>query len=188
MVAIDIFPEEPEQQGIGKIWSRVAITSRTLKGLFVIAAAIVFVNFIFGNPMVLFANATAPVVGQLAAPSLTGDEIALFRKAARQAEDELSGAEVQALTTQFQAWAAGVDARAQVQLPGQPATDHLRTTVVTKTKTAQIDRHNRPQHKARSAVRRIKHTRRHKRQKDYVRALDWFAPTRWPERHFVWLF
>lgn len=182
MATIDIFPQEPEQQGVGKIWDRAAITSQTLTVLFAIAAATVLANFVVGNPMALFASATASMVGQTAPPALTGDEIALFREAAHQAEVKLSKAKVQALTTRFQAWAAEVDAKAQVQLPGQPATDHLRTAIVTTTKSARIHRHNRPQHKARSAVRRTQHARRHKRQKQYARPLDWFASTRGSER------
>ena len=182
VATIDIFSEEPEQQGVGKIWYKATITSQTLTILFAIAAATLFANFVAGNPMALFATATASMIGQTAPPALTGDEIALFREAAHQAEVKLSKAKVQALTTRFQAWAAEVDAKAQVELPGQPATDHLRTAIVTTTKSAQIHGHNRPQHKARSAVRRTQHARRHKRQKQYARPLDWFAATRGSER------
>jgi hypothetical protein len=75
--------EEPEQPGIGKAWDRAVISSRILKTsiLVVTAAAIVFA--ILGNPIALFAKATASLVGQ----SGTGQ--------------------------QFQAWAAEQDARAQ---------------------------------------------------------------------------
>jgi hypothetical protein len=139
MATIDISPEDLEQQGFGKIWNRAAITSKVLTVLFAIAAAVIFASLVVGNPMVLFANATASVVGQPAPQPLTGDEIALFHKAAYQTEHELSRPEVEALTTQFQAWAAEADAKAQVQPPGQAATDHLRTAFGTKTQsTSQV--------------------------------------------------
>jgi hypothetical protein len=78
--------EEPEQPGIGKAWDRAAISSRILKTsiLVVTAAAIVFA--ILGNPIALFAKATASLVGQ---PG-TGQ--------------------------QFQAWAAEQDARARTTI------------------------------------------------------------------------
>ena len=173
--------EQPEQRGIG-IWDRATTVSQTLKVLFAIAAAIIIANFVAGNPLVLLANATASVVGQPAPQPLTSDEIALFRKATYQTEPELSRAEVHALATRFQAWAAEADAREQVQ----PAKD-LRTAIVTQPKSAQIN-HRRPQHKARSAVHHTKHAGRHKRQKQYAQALDWFAPTNWSVRHSVWFF
>jgi hypothetical protein len=80
--------EEPEQPGIGKARDRAVISSRILKTsiLVVTAAAIVFA--ILGNPIALFAKATASLVGGIPAPqSGTGQ--------------------------QFQAWAAEQDARAQ---------------------------------------------------------------------------
>jgi hypothetical protein len=187
MATIDISAEEPQQQGTGKVWDRAATTSRALKILIVIAAAIVFANVVVGNPVVLFANATASLVGPWAPQSLTGDEIALFRKATYQAETVPSGPDIEALAKQFQAWAAEVDARAQVKLPGQPAKD-LRASVVQKTKSVQVQRHNRPEHKARPAVRRTKHARRQMRREQYALVHDWFAPARWRDRHFGWLY
>jgi hypothetical protein len=79
--------EEPEQPGIGKAWDRAVIASRILKTsiLVVTAAAIVFA--MVKNPIVLFANATASLVGTSAPQSGTGQL--------------------------FQAWAAKQDARAQ---------------------------------------------------------------------------
>jgi hypothetical protein len=81
--------EEPEQPGIGKAWDRAVNSSRILKTsiLVVTAAAIVFAILSVGNPIVLFANATASLVGTSAPQSGTGQ--------------------------QFQAWAAKRDARAQ---------------------------------------------------------------------------
>jgi hypothetical protein len=179
MATIDIFAEETQQKGIGKVWDGAATMSRVLKVLFVIAAVIVLANVVLENPVVLFANATATLVGPWAPQSLTGDEIALLRKA--KTETALSEPEVEALAKQFQAWASEVDARAKVQLPAQPAKD-LRASVVKKTKLAQVHRHNRLEHEARAAVRRTKHGRRHMRHEQYVLADDWFA--RWSERHF----
>src|ERR1700682_2475142 len=56
--------EEPEQLGIGKAWDRAVISSRTLKTsiLVVTAAAIVFAVLLVGNPLAIFANATASLV------------------------------------------------------------------------------------------------------------------------------
>ena len=81
--------EEPEQPGIGKAWDRAVIASRILKTSIsvVTAAAIVFAILSVGNPIVLFANATASLVGTSAPQSGTGQ--------------------------QFQAWAAKQDARGQ---------------------------------------------------------------------------
>ena len=66
--------EEPEQPGIGKAWDRAAVSSRNLKTsiLVVTAAVIVFAILSVGNPIVLFANATASLVGTTAPQSGTG--------------------------------------------------------------------------------------------------------------------
>ena len=81
--------EEPEQPGIGKAWDRAVIASRILKTSIsvVTAAAIVFAILSVGNPVELFANATASLVGTSAPQSGTGQL--------------------------FQAWAAKQDARGQ---------------------------------------------------------------------------
>jgi len=57
--------EETDQADILKAWDRAVIASRILKTgiLFVTAAAIVFAVLSAGNPLVLFANATASLVG-----------------------------------------------------------------------------------------------------------------------------
>src|SRR3984893_15290249 len=124
--------EEPEQQpGIGKAWDRAVLV--------VTAAAIVFAALLVGNPLAIFANSTASLVATSApqdgttqsmpviqstadaqAPTAsevpTGDEIAAAFKTAYQSQT------TEALFTQFQAWAAKEDARAQVR-PVQPVPD-----------------------------------------------------------------
>jgi hypothetical protein len=79
--------EEPEQPRIGKAWNRAFISSRILKTsiLVVTGAAIVFAVLLVGNPIVLFANTTASVLGMRASQSGNGQL--------------------------FQAWAAKQDAR-----------------------------------------------------------------------------
>jgi hypothetical protein len=184
MATVDNSAENPQQHRVGKVWDRAAITSRALRILFVIAAVIISANVVAGNPMVLFANATASLVGPWEPESLKGDEIALLRKA--RTETALSGPEVEALTEQFQTWAAEVDARAHVQLPAQRAKD-IRASVAKKTKLAQVSGHNRLGHQARAMVRRTKHARRHVRHGQYVLADDWWF-ARWSERQFGGLY
>ena|ERR1700675_4532533 len=57
--------EEADQADILKAWDRAVIASRILKTgiFFVTAAAIVFAVLSAGNPLALFANATASLVG-----------------------------------------------------------------------------------------------------------------------------
>jgi hypothetical protein len=133
--------EEPEPPGIGKAWDRAVISSRILKtGILVVtAAAIVFAIVSVGNPIALFANATASLVGIPAPQSGTGqsmpaiqstasaqalppaaavtptrDEIAAAFKTAHQSQTEIQPP-AEALFKQFQAWAAEQNARAQVR-------------------------------------------------------------------------
>lgn len=181
MATIDISAEEPQQQGIGKVWDRAATTSRALKVLFVIAAVIVFANVVVGNPVVLFANATASLVGPWAPQSLTSEEIALLRKSTYQTEPALSGSEVEALARQFQAWAAEVDARAQVQLPGQPPAKDLGAQV----RAPQTHGHIRPAHTRRGDLRHPKNARRQATRHQYALAYEWLEPIDWSER-FGW--
>jgi hypothetical protein len=86
---LSVQAEEPEQPGIGKTWDRAAIASRILKTSIsvVTAAAIVFAILSVGDPIELFANATASLLGTSAPQSGTG--------------------------RLFQAWAAKQDARGQ---------------------------------------------------------------------------
>ena len=133
--------EEPEQPGIGKAWDRAVISSRILKTsiLVVTAAAIVFAILAVGNPIALFANATASLVGISAPQSGTGQstpavqstssaqaspaardaptraEIVAAFNNANQSQAEIRQPPAEALLKQFQAWAIEQDARAQVQ-------------------------------------------------------------------------
>jgi hypothetical protein len=66
--------EEPEQPGLGKAWDSAVISSRILKTsiLVVTAAAIVFAILSVGNPIAVFATATASLVGISAPQSGAG--------------------------------------------------------------------------------------------------------------------
>ncbi len=141
--------EEPEQPDIGKAWDRAVIWSRILKTsiLGVAVAAIVFAILSVGNPLVLFANATAflvaapapqddtdkstPIIrstaGAQALPPTasetpTGDETAAAFKTADQKQTEIGQPPAEALFSQFQAWAANEDARTEVRAV-QPVQD-----------------------------------------------------------------
>jgi hypothetical protein len=139
--------EESEQPDIGKAWDIAVISSRILKAsiLGVTAAAIVFAILSVGNPVLLFANATAflvatsapqdstdnstPIIhstaGAQALPPTaseapTGDETAATT--ADQKQTEIRQPPAETLLSQFQAWAANEDARAKVR-PVQPVQD-----------------------------------------------------------------
>ena len=147
--------EESEQPDIGKASDRAFVSSRILKTsiLGVTAAAIVFAILSVGNPPVLFANATAflaatsafqagtgkssPITQSTAgAPTLpptareapTGDETAATFTTAGQAQAEIRQPPAEALLSQFQAWAADEDARAEVRSvqPEQDARPQIR--------------------------------------------------------------
>jgi hypothetical protein len=83
-----------------------------------VTSTIVLAVLSAGNPLALFAKATASILGSSAA--LTSDEIALFSKTGNRTETEISKPAAEALFKQFQVWAAAEDARARVQQPGQP--------------------------------------------------------------------
>jgi hypothetical protein len=133
--------EELEQPVIGKARHRAAISSRILKTsiLVVTAAAIVFAIRLVGNPLVLFTNATASLVGTSASqdgagqstPTIqstvdaqalpptareapTGDDIAAASSTADQSQTE-NPQPVASLFKQYQAWAAEEDARTHVR-------------------------------------------------------------------------
>jgi len=137
--------EEPEQPG--KAWDRAVIAPRILKTgiLFVTAAAIVFAVLSEGTPSVLFANATAFLVGTpapqdgtgqsmptiqptanaqalppTASEAPTGEEIAAAFKTASQSETEIRQPPAEALLKQFQAWAAEEDAQVRPEQHEQP--------------------------------------------------------------------
>ena len=134
--------EETDQADILKAWDRAVIASRILKTgiLFSTAAAIVFAVLWAGNPLVLFASATASLVGASASQdgtdqlvptiqsaadarvlpptardALKGEEIAAAPEVADQSQTEIRQPLVEDLLKQFQAWAAEEDARAQVE-------------------------------------------------------------------------
>src|SRR6202163_2050557 len=160
--------EEPEQQpGIGKAWDRAVLV--------VTAAAIVFAALLVGNPLAIFANSTASLVATSApqdgttqsmpviqstadaqAPTAsevpTGDEIAAAFKTAYQSQP------TEALFTQFQAWVAREDARAQVR-PVQPVQDAQ----------AQVVQSARAQVRSVQKHRHIRHAREEKNARAHVR-------------------
>jgi hypothetical protein len=134
--------EDPEQAGILKAWDTAVIASRILKiGILIVAAAaIVFAVLSMGNPSVLFANATAFLVGTsapqdgtgqsiptiqptadaqalppTASEAPTGEEIAAVFKTTSHSETEIREPPAEALLRQYQAWAAEEDARTQVR-------------------------------------------------------------------------
>ena len=134
--------DEPEQQGIGKAWDRVAvISSRVLKASILVATAtaIGIAILSMGNPGTLVAYVTASLVDKSAlqpgtdqsTPTIqptadaqalpptakdapTRDEIAAASEPAGQSQTQNSEPPSEALFRQFQAWAAEKDAQAQV--------------------------------------------------------------------------
>jgi hypothetical protein len=141
--------EDSEQADIGKAWDIAVISSRILKVsiLGVMAAAIGFAILSVGNPVALLANATnflvatsapqdgtdnsTPIIqstaGARALPPTaseapTGDETAAPLVTADQKQTEIRQPPAEALLSQFQAWAANEDARAEV-LTVQPVPD-----------------------------------------------------------------
>jgi hypothetical protein len=141
--------EDSGQPDIEKAWDIAVIASRILKAsiLGVMAAAIGFAILSVGNPVALFANATAflvatsapqdgtdhstPIIqstaGAQALPPTaseapTRDETAAPFETADQKQTEIRQPPAEALLSQFQAWAANEDARAEVR-PVQPVQD-----------------------------------------------------------------
>jgi len=205
--------EEPEQQpGIGKAWDRAVLV--------VTAAAIVFAALFVGNPLAIFANSTASLVATSAlqdgttqsmpviqstadaqAPTArevpTDDEIAAAFKTAYQSQA------TEALFTQFQAWAAREDARAQVR-PVQPVQDAQAQVVQSaraQVRSVQKHRHIRHAREEKNArAKDTKNARAHVRREQNARAQDrpvqnaqaqvgpeQNAQATWPERWLVWL-
>jgi hypothetical protein len=205
--------EEPEQQpGIGKAWDRAVLV--------VTAAAIVFAALFVGNPLAIFANSTASLVATSAlqdgttqsmpviqstadaqAPTArevpTGDEIAAAFKTAYQSQT------TEALFTQFQAWAAREDARAQVR-PVQPVQDAQAQAVQSagaQVRSVQKHRHIRHAREEKNARAKLaKNARAHVRREQNARAQDrpvqnaqaqvgpeQNAQATWPERWLGWL-
>jgi hypothetical protein len=211
--------EEPEQPGIGKAWDRAVIASRILKTSILFAtAAIVFAVLLAGNPLALFPNTTAAVVGTsaprdgttqsmpiiqsnagaqalppTATEAPTGDEIAGAVKPAYRSQTEIRQPPAEALFRQFQAWAAEEDARAQVG-PVQPAQG-----APAQAPPAQKRRHVRSEQKARHvrSEQKARHVRSAQRARQLRPEQNADAEDRpvqnaqaktWPERHFGWLY
>ena len=93
-----------------------------------VTSAIVLAALTAGNPIALFAKATASMLGSSAA--LTSDEIVLFSITGDQTETEISKPETEALLKKFQVWAATEDVRASVQQPRPPTGNSLPARVV----------------------------------------------------------
>src|SRR6202140_163135 len=172
--------EGPEQPSIGKAWDRAVIASRILKTSILFAqGAIVSTVLLVGNPPALFPNTTASLVdtsapqagttqsmpviqstadAQALPPTArevpTGDEIAAAFKTAYQSQT------TEALFTQFQAWAAGEDARTQVR-PVQPVQDAQAQVVQSaRAQVRSVQKHRHIRH-ARAEVRPAKNARAH---------------------------
>lgn len=174
--------EEPEQQpGVGETWDRAVLV--------VTAAAIVFAVLLVGNPLAIFANATASLVATSAPqdgmPSIqstpgaealpptprerpTGDEIAAAIKNAYQSRT------TEALFKEFQAWAAEEDARAQVR-PVQPVQDaeaQVAQSARAQVRSVQKHRHMRHARAEKNARAKVKKARAHVRREQNARAQD----------------
>jgi hypothetical protein len=138
--------EEPEQPAIRKAWDGAVISSRILKtGILVVtAAAIDFAILSMGNPVALFANATASLVDisalqpgtgqstptiqstagalpQTARDAPTRDEITAALEPADQSQAEIRQPSAETLLKQFQAWAAEQETRDDITGALQPA-------------------------------------------------------------------
>jgi hypothetical protein len=142
-----LFLSEPEQPDIGKAWDTAVISSRILKTSILVVTATVIAILSMGNPVTLFANVTASLVGTSALQPATGrstptiqstagtqalpptardaptrDEIAAAFEPADQNQTGISEPPSEALLKQFQAWAAEENTRARVG-PAQPVQD-----------------------------------------------------------------
>src|ERR1700676_1083580 len=215
--------EEPEQPGIGKAWDRAVISSRIRKAsVLFTTGAIVAAVLLVGNPPTLFPNTTSSLVdtsapqagttqsmpviqstadAQALPPTArevpTGDEIAAAFKTAYQSQT------TEALFTQFQAWAAKEDARAQVR-PVQPVQDaqaQVEQSARAQVQSVQKHRHTRHARAEKNARAKLaKNARAHVRREQNARAQDrpvqsaqaqvgpeQNALATWPERWLGWL-
>src|ERR1700675_443504 len=193
--------EEPEQPVIGKARHRAAISSRILKTsiLVVTAAAIVFAIRLVGNPLVLFTNATASLVGTSApqdgaqsTPTIqstadaqalppaareapTGAEIAAAFNSAYQSQTENPQPPAEAVFKQFQAWAAEEDAQVR---PVQSVQDAKQPQVQARVANARAEvrpvknarAHVRSEHDARAKVRHLKNAQARMRREQNTQA------------------
>src|SRR6202140_4409404 len=218
------YAEEPEQPGIGKAWDRAVISSRILKAsVLFTTGAIVAAVLLVGNPPTLFPNTTASSLVDTSAPQAgttqsmpviqstadaqalpptarevpTGDEIAAAFKTAYQSQT------TEALFTQFQAWVAKEDARAQVR-PVQPVQDaqaQVEQSARAQVQSVQKHRHTRHARAEKNARAKLaKNARAHVRREQNARAQDrpvqsaqaqvgpeQNALASWPERWLGWL-
>jgi hypothetical protein len=176
-VSLFPFAEEPEQHGIGISGHRAVIASGIL---LLTGAAIVLTVLFAGNPLVLFANVTASVVGISASQDGTPHSTPIIQSSDAPSSDEIAGAvktaseteirvpPAEALFREFQAWAAGEDARAQVQQvePIQPleATQDAQSqddvqNARAEVRPAQKRRHVRSEPDTRTQMRPVKNAR-----------------------------
>jgi hypothetical protein len=177
--------EEPEQPDTGTARHRTVISPRILTAgiLGATALAAVFAMVSVGNPRELVANATA-FIASLSAPqdggreatssvqsatwdrafpsaaneSPTGDEITAPFKAADQSQANVEQAPTESVLGQFQAWAAGQDARAEVQ-PVRPVQDAQAPVQDARPPSVQDARAELRPVQEHQAVRRVRHAR-----------------------------
>jgi hypothetical protein len=193
--------EDSEQPDTGKAWDIAVISSRILKAsiLGVMAAAIVFAILSVGNPVALFANATAflvatstsqegtdhstPIIqstaGSQALPPMaseapTGDETAATFETADQKQTEIRRPPAETLLSQFQAWAANEDARAEVRPVPPVQDDQSQPAQDAKPQIRPVQRHRqlRRMQDARAEIRAAKNLRAKVRRKHYARVPD----------------
>jgi hypothetical protein len=170
-------------------WKDLLWRCASPRSILFLTSAIILAVLSAGNPLALFAKATASIVGSSAA--LRSDEIALFSKTGNQAETEISKQAAEALLEQFRVWAATEDARARVQQPRGPTGSDSQAWAAkparAEAKPPQTNRHISSAHKARGEVRFPKqHARRQGRHRQYALVKDWWAPIG-PGLHFGWL-
>jgi hypothetical protein len=171
-VFLSEYAEEFEQPGMGKAWDGAAISSRILKMSVLAVAAMAIAILWLGNPVALFANVTASLVGTTAlqpgigqsTPAIqstaqalpptatdapTRAEITAPVEPANQMKAENSEPPTEDVLKQFQAWAAEEDTRAPV-VPVQS----VQPAQVVQDDQAQVEED------ARAPVRRIQRHRR----------------------------
>jgi hypothetical protein len=186
-------------EGVGT-WNTAPISSRILKTSILVApaAAMMLAILLVGNPLALFANATAsligtsspddgaarsmPIIGSTAgaqyyllAPEMerpTRDNIAAAFNTAYQSQTETHQPPAEALIKQFQAWAGEEDARSRAE-PVQPAQDAAAQALQNaraQVRPARKYRQVRSVHKGRAQVLPVKNARALVRSKHNARA------------------
>jgi hypothetical protein len=189
--------EESKQGSVGT-WRATPISSQILKSSILVApaVAIVFAVLLLGNPLLIFASATAPPAAAAApqdgtrqliptiqpiasaqtSPQIltevpTRDDIAAAFNTAYQSHTETRQPPAQALFKQFQAWAAEEDAKSRAE--PVPLAQDARAQAVQNAR-AQVrppreHRQVRSEHNSRAKVRRVKTARVHVGSKRYAR-------------------